>query len=89
MPILCKNTNENADIRCCVCGQKFAMLWERQSRSERAAALNEIQKTLRSHHRSQRGPEAHPAGGILIPERIVSIAPAGVAILGHAPTWAL
>jgi hypothetical protein len=36
------------------------MFWERQSRSQRAEAIKEIQMTLRHQHRNQRGPEAHP-----------------------------
>ena len=89
MEVLCKSTNGNAETQCSVCGLGFVMFWERQSRSERAEALSEIQKTLRNHHRSQKGPEAHPANGFHLPERNGSHAASGVAILGHAPTWAL
>jgi hypothetical protein len=89
MQVLCKSTNGNAETHCCVCGQGFVMFWERQSRTERAEALSEIQKTLRNHHRSQKGPEAHPTGGFHVPEWNSSVAASGVAILGHAPTWAL
>jgi hypothetical protein len=93
MMVLCKSPNESAEIRCCVCGQGFATFWERQSRlgtgGGGSEALGEIQKTLRNHHRSQKGPEAHPANGFHLPERNGSHAASGVSILGHAPTWAL
>jgi hypothetical protein len=65
------------------------MFWEQQSRSERTEALSEIQKTLRNHHRAQKGPEAHPNGGFLVPEWNGPTASSGAAMLGHVPTWAL
>jgi hypothetical protein len=89
MQVLYKITNGNAETHCGVCGQGFVMFWDRQSRSERAQALSEIQQTLRNHHRRQNGTEAHPTGGFHVPEWNSSMAASGVAILGHAPTWAL
>ena len=89
MQILCKSTNGTAETHCCVCGQGFVMLWDRQSRWERQEALGDIQKTLRHQHRNQRGPEAHPNGGFLVPECNSSVAAFGAAILGHVPSWAL
>jgi hypothetical protein len=89
MQVLCKSTNGNAEVHCCVCGQGFVLFWERQSRQERAEALNEIQKTLRGHHSRQAGPEAHPRTGFLVPDWNGPVADSGAAILGHAPTWAL
>lgn len=89
MQVLCKSTDGNAEIRCCVCGQGFVLFWERQSRSERTDCLNEIQKVLRGHHHDEAGPDAHPHAGFLVPEWGGPIAFSGAAILGHAPTWAL
>jgi hypothetical protein len=65
------------------------MFWERQSRSERLAAMQEIQKALRNQHRDQAGPHVHPATGFLVPEWNGHVAFSGAAILGNAPTWAL
>jgi hypothetical protein len=65
------------------------MFWERQSTTERADTLREIQQTLRNHHRNYPGPQAHPAGGFLVPEWSGTITLPGVASLGHAPSWAL
>jgi len=89
MQVLCKSTSGNSEAQCCVCGQGFVMFWERQSPAERADTLREIQQTLRKHHRNHPGPQAHPAGGFLVPEWNGPIAFSGAAILGHAPSWAL
>lgn len=89
MQVLCKSTNGNSEVQCCVCGQGFVLFWERQSKAERAEALKDIQKTLRGHHERQAGPEAHPQSGFLVPEWNGPVAYSGAAILGHAPTWAL
>jgi hypothetical protein len=89
MQVLCKSTQGNAELYCSVCGQGFVMFWERQSRAERLEAIREIQNSLRHQHRNQRGPEAHPNGGFLVPEWNGSVAASGAAILGHAPSWAL
>jgi hypothetical protein len=89
MQVLCKSTNGNAEIKCCVCGQGFVMFWERQTHSERLAAMREIQQTLRKQHHHQEGREAHPASGFLVPEWDKNISFAGAAVPGHAPSWAL
>jgi hypothetical protein len=89
MQVLCKSTSQTAEAYCCVCGQGFVMFWERQSPSDRAEALREIQQVLLGHHRSSAGPQAHPKSGFLVPEWNGPIAFSGAAILGHAPTWAL
>jgi len=89
MQVLCKSTNGSAEAHCCVCGQGFVMFWERQSRSERAEAIREIQMTLRHQHRHLKGPEAHPNGGFLVPEWKASNAASSAANVGQAPSWAL
>jgi hypothetical protein len=89
MQVLCKKTNGNAEMHCCVCGQGFVMFWERQSRAERTESAKEIQLTLRHQHRNGRNTEAHPNGGFLVPEWNGSVAASGAAILGNAPSWAL
>jgi hypothetical protein len=68
MQVLCKKTNGNAETHCCVCGQGFVIFWDRQSRTERIAAMHEIQHVLRNHHRNKAGPEAHPQDSYAIPE---------------------
>jgi hypothetical protein len=89
MQVLCKSTNGNAETSCCVCGQGFVMFWDRQSRTERVAAIHEIQETLRRHHRKVQGPEAHPKEGFLVPEWSSADALAGSAMPANTPTWDL
>lgn len=89
MQVLCKSSNHGAAISCSVCGQGFAIYWERQSKQERAAAMQEIAKALRSHHSRQAGPAAHPERGFLVPERTAQQEFSGASVLGHAPSWAL
>ena len=89
MQVLCKSSNGNAETHCSVCGQGFIFFWERQSRAERAEALQEIHKALRKQHVDQAGPEAHPESAFLVPQWNGPIAFSGAAILGNAPTWAL
>ena len=89
MQVLCKSSQQQVETCCSVCGQGFSLYWERQTKSERAQALREIEKTLRSHHYNQAGPEAHPNRGFLVPEWKGPIAFSGAAILGNAPSWAL
>jgi hypothetical protein len=89
MQVLCKRTDGNAETHCCVCGQGFVMFWDRQSRTERMAALREIQETLRRHHRNAPGPEAHPNDSFPVPEWSGAGAFPGAAIPGTAPSWDL
>lgn len=89
MQVLCKRTEGNAEIHCCVCGQGFLIFWERQSRPQRAEALTEIQRVLRGHHRVEAGPDAHTHNSFLVPEWDGPTAFAGAAVPGHAPTWGL
>ncbi len=89
MQVLCKSSSSAADVSCSVCGQGFALYWERQTRTERAIALAEIGKTLRGHHRDKSGPEAHPQSGFLVPESNGPAAIPGASVLGSAPSWAL
>lgn len=89
MQVLCKSSNEHIETWCSVCGQGFALYWERQTKAERAQALKEIDKALRSHHSNLSGPEAHPTRGFLVPEWKGPVAVSGAAILGNAPSWAL
>ena len=89
MQVLCKSSNEQPDTCCSVCGQGFVLFWERPTKTERAQALREVEKTIRSHHYNQAGPEAHPNRGFVVPEWKGRVAVSGAAILGNAPSWAL
>ena len=89
MQVLLKSSNECAETRCSVCGQGFAMYWERQTREEQAKALREVEATLESHHRGESGASVHPDRGFVIPAWDGPVAFSGAAILGNAPAWAL
>jgi len=89
MQVLCRRTNGNAELHCCVCGQGFVMFWERQPHSERMELLREIQETLRRQHRAASGPEAHPKGGFLAPHSNGMGELAGAGFAGKAPAWEL
>jgi hypothetical protein len=89
MQVFCKSSNENAEAYCSVCGQGFSLYWERQTRTERAAALREIDKTLRQHHYDHAGREAHPERAFSVPEQSRFIGFSGAAVRGAAPSWAL
>jgi hypothetical protein len=92
MQVHFKSTSQNANTHCCVCGQGFALSWDRKPNSGITDVLFEIQKSLCDHHRDQKGPQAHPQNGILIPEvvpnwngRMV----ASAAMMGNAQMSAL
>ena len=90
MQVLCKCSNDAAEIHCSVCGQGFALSWERPAKAERAAALGEVAKTLRSHHaKGAAGCNAHPQRGFLVGDRSGPADYSGARILGNAPRWAL
>ena len=89
MQVLCKITKGNAETHCGICGQGFITFWDRQSRNERVAALHEIQETLRRHHRTSPGPEAHPTAGFPVPDWNGSTGLESVAESGNAPTWGI
>lgn len=85
MQVLCKSTNGFAETHCCICGQGFVMFWDRQSHSERIAALHEIQDTLRRQHRHCPGREAHPKENFPVPEWDTAVACSSVAVSGAVP----
>ena len=89
MQVLCKGTEIEPDFHCQVCGQGFALFWERATREERARAMEEIQETMRRHHLASPDADAHPQSGFLVPEWNGLIAFSGAAIRGNAPAWAL
>lgn len=89
MQLLCKSIADSPEVCCPVCGQGFALFCERQSRAERAVALREIARALRSHHSRLSGPDAHPPRGFVVSGSSGPITFSGAAILGNAPSWAL
>jgi hypothetical protein len=89
MQVLCKSSELAIETQCKVCGLGFALFWERQTRTERAEAMRQVDKALRLHHRDGLGPHVHPVKGFLVPEWDGPVAYSSAAILGSAPVWAL
>ncbi len=90
MQVLCKNSEQNVEAHCSVCGQGFTLFWQgNTTATEKDEALAEIEKTLRDHHRGSNDASAHPDRGFLVPEWNGPIAFSGAALLGNAPAWAL
>jgi hypothetical protein len=88
MQVLCKSSNESVEARCSICGQGFALYWERQTAHNREEALEVVNAELRNHHSEKEGVAAHPERGFLVPAWSGSIAFSGAAILGNAPSSA-
>jgi hypothetical protein len=88
MQVLCKSSDESVEARCSICGQGFALYWERQTAHDRESALEVVGAELRSHHSVKEGAAAHPERGFLVPAWSGAIAFSGAAILGNAPTSA-
>jgi len=89
MQVLLKSTNEVVDTRCSVCGQGFALYWERETLNRKPEALSAVEAALRDHHADASGAEAHPERGFLVPAWNGPVAVSGAALLGNAPSWAL
>jgi hypothetical protein len=70
MQVYFKSTDQNANTHCCVCGQGFALSWERKPNSRITDVLFEIQKSLCDHHHKQMGPQAHPQSGVVVADVI-------------------
>jgi hypothetical protein len=89
MQVFCLATSERADISCPVCGQSYALYFERKSMEERLAAMHAVQETLTHHHaRGGAAPDVHPQKAFTVPEWNGPAHMSGAAILGGAPPWA-
>jgi hypothetical protein len=89
MQVLVKSTSENAQTRCSICGQGFALYWERRTQTEQAEMLKEVEAALISHHANDAGVTAHPDHSFVVPAWDGPASASGAAILGNAPTWAV
>jgi hypothetical protein len=63
-------TNQNANTHCCVCGQGFALSWDRKPNSIITDVLFEVQKSLCDHHHDHEGRQAHPQSGVVVADMI-------------------
>jgi hypothetical protein len=88
MQVLCLATSERADITCNICGQNYALYFERQSLEERMAAMQMVREALERHHTHGAEPDVHPQKAFTVPEWHGRAHMSGAAILGGAPPWA-
>jgi hypothetical protein len=89
MQVLCKSSDERVEIRCGICGQGFALYWERQTPQEQSEARADVEAALIDHHRGDSNASAHPGRGFLVPAWDGPIAFSGAAMLGNVPNSAL
>lgn len=85
MQVFCLATSEFADIQCNVCGQKYALYFERKSYEERMAAVKMVIETLERHHRDGAEASVHPPKAFNVPAWHGTPHMSGAALLGGAP----
>ena len=88
MQVFCLATSERADIACSICGQNYALYFERKTLEERLTAIQMVQEALEHHHVHSTGPDVHPQKAFTVPEWHGPAHMSGTAILGGAPPWA-
>jgi len=88
MQVLCMTSENFADVECKVCGQKYALYYERKSEAERQEAIERVHQTLVNHHVMGNEPSVHPQKPFNVPEWSGPAHMSGAAILGGAPGWA-
>ena len=90
MQVFCLPTSDIADIECSVCGQKYALYFERKSDEERRIAVQMVEEALQRHHHHHESNEAtaHPKTAFNVPDWHGVAHMSGAAILGGAPPWA-
>lgn len=89
MQVFCLATSERSDIECSICGQKYALYFERKSQEERTEAVQMVMDALERHH-VEGGIElsVHPQKAFNVPEWSGPAHMSGAALLGGAPRWA-
>jgi hypothetical protein len=85
MQVLCMATEGFADISCKICGQKYKLYFERQSREEREMATSLVEQTLSTHHALGDDASVHPEKAFNVPEWAGLARWSGAALLGGAP----
>ncbi|MBT9332299.1 hypothetical protein [Paracidobacterium acidisoli] len=78
-------TQFHADIECPICGQSFALYFERQSEAERHNALEEVRCALINHHGLVSTAAAHSGSSFNVPEWSGPANMSAAALLGGAP----
>jgi hypothetical protein len=87
MRILCRSDERDVQAICGVCGQGFVLFWGDETPGQQAEAFQEIETTLRNHHRNNVLPDVHPEY-FLVPEWHHPVGFYGAAELGNPPARA-
>ncbi len=86
MQALCIVTaDENCDVQCLCCGQKYSVYYARQDKAEREEALLLIQQALTEHHLRSPLTTAHPGDAFNVPAWSGPAHASAAALLGGAP----
>lgn len=87
MQVFCLATLESADVQCRICGQNYALYYDK-SHEQQEKAMELVQEALEQHHGENLEPSAHPEKAFNVPAWHGPAHMSGAAILGGAPPWA-
>jgi hypothetical protein len=86
MQVLCMLTfDDNADVECPCCRQKYAVYYSRHDNVECEQALEAVRAALEAHHQRSRLPTAHPGEAFNVPPWHGHAHASGAALLSGAP----
>lgn len=86
MQVLCMVTAEqDCDVRCPCCHQRYRVYYARQDRKEQEAALFEVQLVLAGHHAESSLASAHPNDCFTVPAWDGPLHSCAAALLSGAP----
>jgi hypothetical protein len=86
MQVLCMVTSEeDCDVHCPCCAQRYRVYFARMNREEQAVALHEVRAALASHHGENALPSAHPHECFTVPEWLGPLHTCAAALLSGAP----
>ena len=86
MQVFCLATPESADLQCKVCGQHYALYFDK-SHEQLEHAMQMVQEALEQHHNSSAEATVHPEKAFNVPAWHGPAHMSGAAILGGAPPW--
>jgi hypothetical protein len=86
MQVLCMASNdEQADVVCATCGQRYAIYYSRPFTSECEGALASVLSTLLEHHANDATAAAHPGEVFNVPAWSGHAHMSAAALLSNAP----
>jgi hypothetical protein len=85
MQVLCISNEGYPNVECKICGQKYALYFERSSQPEQEEAIEMVQQTLVNHHVLGNEFSVHPQKPFNVPAWSGPAHMSGAAILGGAP----